>query len=71
MITDIFGAEENEKKNELFSANNGLLIHSGAEERFDIGYLVIVPSATEESAEDIEAWHKSTAKSYKDQSSRS
>lgn len=64
LMTDIFGAEENEK-NELFSANNGILIHSGAEERFDKGYFVIVPSTNDDSAEEIEAWHKSTAKRYK------
>lgn len=64
LMTDIFGAEENER-NELFSANNGILIHSAAEERFDKGYFVIVPSTNDESAEEIEAWHKSTAKRYK------
>lgn len=64
LMTDIFGAEENEK-NELFSANNGMLIHGAAEERFDKGHFVIVPSTNDESAEEIEAWHKSTAKKYK------
>ncbi|MCJ1470987.1 hypothetical protein MMC07_009635 [Pseudocyphellaria aurata] len=64
LMTDIFGAEENEK-NELFSAKNGILMHSGAEERFDKGFFVIVPSANDESVEEIKAWHESTAKSYK------
>ncbi|MCJ1469778.1 hypothetical protein MMC07_008420 [Pseudocyphellaria aurata] len=59
----VFGGEEY-KTNELFSAKNGLLIHSSAVIRFGKGCFVIVPSAHEESAVGIEAWHKSMAKRY-------
>lgn len=64
LMTEIFGDEEGER-DELFSPKNGMMMHSEAEKRFDKGLIVFVPSVDDESAEAIQAWHKSETKAYK------
>ena len=64
LMTEIFGDKEGER-NELFSPENGIMMHTEAEDRFDKGFFVIVPSVNDESAEAYKAWHQSDVKAYK------
>lgn len=61
LMIEIFGDEEGER-DELFSINNGMMMHAEAESRFDKGFIVFVPSVDDESAEAVEAWHESDSK---------
>jgi hypothetical protein len=51
---------------ELFSPSNGLIMSSAAEELFDDGIFVIIPTLPDDpSEEEIKAWNQSNPKDYK------
>ncbi|MCJ1392996.1 hypothetical protein MMC18_005868 [Xylographa bjoerkii] len=61
MFRSIFGLEDS-----IYSINNGIIMSSYAEQRFDKGFFVIVPMvADEDTPESIATWIKSEPKEYK------
>ncbi len=60
-MTKIFGPGS---EHEMFSAKNGIVMSTLAETRMDKGLFVIVPLINDESAEEVNAWHKSGPKRY-------
>lgn len=64
MMDAIFGRED-PSRSELLSPNNGLLMMQEAEQRFDKGYFVIVPSVSDStSAQEIAELHATDVKDY-------
>jgi hypothetical protein len=63
IMDHLFG---NDLPNELFSAHNGILMHTVAEELFDNGILRIIPSVENMSSlEEMRDWQKKEPKEYK------
>lgn len=60
-MTKIF---ESGSEHEMFSAKNGILMSTLAENRMDKGLFVIIPFVNDKSAAEVDAWHKSALKQY-------
>lgn len=61
-MSSIFG---DEAQGELFSARNGMLLYTKAEQRFDMGYFALVPDVDPDSPASIDNWNNSAIKEYK------
>ena len=63
MMMSIFGTDAND---ELFSAQNGLLITNDIESKLDIGFIAIVPDLDDAATQsDITSWSENEPKNYK------
>ena len=65
-VMDAIFGKDPKNTNSLFSAENGLLMSTQAEAKFDKGYMVIVPALPDDASLDaINEWHTSSKKNFK------